>query len=319
MVRWLLFCVLLVVANVQADGVARSALNVPLAKKAVFMDLAIHNQAVFAVGERGIILTSTDKGDSWEQIASPVDITLTSITFTNKGHGWIVGHESTILHSTDNGASWQIEKYQPENERYYLTTRFISEQHGFVLATDGELWETLDGGNSWRLTVLSVEDWYQNHLFGIEKIAGSTLVVAERGGVFNLKKDQQEWQVVPSPYEGSYFGVTKLGENFLIYGMSGRVFLLNAQSLEWKRIEADTDQFLLDATLSVDGQTALVVGRGGVILIINIESGLVKKVERKSRVDFTSVVLQGDDVYLASMVGGVEKISLASLMIKVGE
>ncbi|PCI67551.1 MAG: glycosyl hydrolase [Piscirickettsiaceae bacterium] len=319
MVRWFLLCALLVVANVQADGVARSALNVPLAKKAVFMDLAIHKQTIFAVGERGIILSSTDKGNSWEQIASPVDVTLTSIAFTNNGNGWIVGHESTILHSTDNGASWQIEKYQPENERYYLTTRFISEQHGFVLATDGELWETLDGGNSWRLTVLSVEDWYQNHLFGIEKIAGSTLVVAERGGVFNLKKDQQEWQVVPSPYEGSYFGVIKLGENFLIYGMSGRVFLLDAQSLEWKRVEVKTDQFLLDATLSVDGQTALVVGRGGVILIINAAGELVKKVERKSRVDFTSVVLQGDDIYLASMAGGVEKSSFASLMNYGGE
>ncbi|PHS72781.1 MAG: glycosyl hydrolase [Cycloclasticus sp.] len=319
MVRWLLLCVLLVVVNVQADGVARSALNVLLAKKAVIMDLAIHNQAIFAVGERGIILSSIDKGSSWEQIASPVDVTLTSIAFTTNGHGWVVGHESTILHSSDNGVSWQIEKYQPENERYYLTTRFISEQHGFVLATDGELWETLDGGSSWQLTVLSVEDWYQNHLFGIEKIGDSALVVAERGGVFNLKEGQQQWQVVASPYEGSYFGVIKLGENFLIYGMSGHVFLLNAQSLAWKQIDAKTDQFLLDATLSVDGQTVLVVGRGGIILIINAKGELVKKIERKNRVDFTSVVLQGDDVYLASMVGGVEKISLTSLMNDGGE
>ena len=169
------------------------------------------------------------------------------------------------------------------------------------------------------MTLLAVEDWYQNHLFGVANAKNSSLVVAERGGVFSLKGEQDKWQAVPSPYEGSYFGVVTLNNNFLVYGMSGQVFLINAESLEWKKIDTQTDQFLLDATLSEDGQTAVIVGRGGIVLIIDGEGALVNKIERKSRVDYTAVAIQGGQMYLASMSGGVENIPLASFMNKAGK
>jgi len=313
----LILCLVLLVSNITfADTSPRSALVLPLAKKAVFLDLVSNDQSVIAVGERGIILKSDDSGVTWVQVKSPVDVTLTGITFSSKKSGWIVGHESTILKTTDGGNSWEISRYQPEDERFYMSVNFMTADRGYVLGTDGELWVTEDGGNSWGLTVLSVEEWYQNHLFAIEKISNTSLVVGERGGIFTKGIEQKDWLTISSPYEGSFFGVNKVGEDFLVFGMSGNLYLLNSRTLEWVKINTNTDQFLLEsASIDANGGV-LVVGRGGIILIVNDKGQLTKTVQNKSRADYTAVTIKDKTVYLSSMTGGITQMSLSDLIEK---
>jgi len=313
----LVLCLVLLVSNVAFAGTSpRSALELPLAKKAVFLDLVSNDQSVIAVGERGIILKSDDKGLTWAQVKSPVDVTLTGIAFSSKKIGWIVGHESTILKTIDGGNSWEISRYQPEDERFYMSVNFMTADKGYVLGTDGELWSTEDGGNSWDLTVLSVEEWYQNHLFAIEKVANTSLVVGERGGIFKKSIEEKDWQTVSSPYEGSFFGVNKVGEDFLVFGMSGNLYRLNAHTLEWTKINTNTDQFLLESA-SIDATGGvLVVGRGGIILVVNENGQLTKTIQNKSRADYTAVTIQDKTVYLSSMTGGITQMSLSDLIEK---
>lgn len=313
MLRIILCFSLLVGGYAFAETVARPALELPLSTKAIFLDLEEHEEKVFAVGERGIILSSSDSGMSWSQIKSPVDVTLTGISFSSKTAGWIVGHESTILHSVDGGATWTINQYKPEEERFYMSVNFVNPLQGYVLGTDGELRVTEDGGKSWKLTILSVEEWYQNHLFAIEKLEKTALVVAERGGIFYSEDGLTDWQTVPSPYEGSFFGVNVIANQYLVFGMSGRLYLINPSSLEWTKINTGTDQFLLDSVATSDNKRVLVVGRGGVILVLDDKGELVKAIEDPSRVDYTAVTVLGDSAYLASMAGGVRKMSLKQL------
>lgn len=310
-----IFCMFLLLGGNAYAGIdARPALQLPLSNKAVMLDLETNNTNVFAVGERGIILRSADEGASWEQLDSPVDVTLTGISFSSEKEGWIVGHESTILHSVDGGATWAINRYKPEEEKFYMSVNFVSPQLGYVLGTDGELWVTEDSGKTWEVKILSVEEWYQNHLFAIEKLGKTALVAAERGGVFYSEDGLTDWQAIPSPYEGSFFGVNKLAKQFVTFGMSGNLYLVDSDSLEWEKIDTETDQFLLDSAASSNAKNLLVVGRGGIILVLNESGQLVKKIENKSRVDYTSVAIQGDNAYLSSMSGGIERISISELM-----
>lgn len=312
--RVIIFFFILFSVSAYADALPRTALHMPLSKKAIFLDIEIHKNKIYAVGERGIILRSKDQGESWEQVSSPVDVTLTGITFSSDNEGWIVGHESTILHSSDGGDSWAIKRYKPEEERFYMAVKFFTPMQGYVLATDGELWQTEDGGKSWDVSILFVEEWYQNHLFSIEKLADSALVVAERGGVFHSKNGRSPWLAVPSPYEGSYFGVSRINDNFLLYGMSGQVYLLNSVSLEWSKIDVGTDQFLLSSASTQGNEYEIIVGRGGTVVFINKEGRLLKKIERNNRMDYSAVASEGDNVYLASMAGGIEKASINNLL-----
>lgn len=311
------FCLALLISNLAfAEMSPRPALELPLAKKAVFLDLVAADESVVAVGERGIILKSDDKGESWYQVQSPVDVTLTGITFSSKKEGWIVGHESTILKTSDGGNSWEINRYNPDDERFYMSVNFITANKGYVLGTDGELWVTEDAGENWRLTILSVEEWYQNHLFAIEKIDNTFLVVGERGGIFTKKSGQTEWNAISSPYEGSFFGVNKVGNNFLVFGMSGNLYLLNSSTLAWVKVETGTDQFLLESASIESTGGALVVGRGGIILVVNHEGTLTNTIQSQSRADYTAVTVQNNKVYLSSMTGGVTEMSLSDLIQK---
>jgi photosystem II stability/assembly factor-like uncharacterized protein len=313
MLRIILCLSLLMGGSALAETLARPALEMPLSTKAIFLDLDVNEDKVFAVGERGIILSSTNSGKSWKQIKSPVDVTLTGVSFSSKTTGWIVGHESTILQTTDGGETWVIKRYKPEEERFYMSVNFVSPQQGYVLGTDGELWITEDAGETWKLTLLSVEEWYQNHLFAIEQITDTSLVVSERGGIFYSKDKFSNWQVVPSPYEGSFFGVNKLAKDFVVFGMSGNLYLLDSETLEWKKINSKTDQFLLGSAITDDAKNLLVVGRGGIILVINDQGELVNTVESKSRADYTALTIHGENVYLSSMSGGIEKMSISEL------
>ena len=308
----------LICCQALASETPRPAKIVPRATQAVFLDIAVNNKSILAVGERGIIARSDDHGNSWYQVPSPVDITLTALVFATPDIGWAVGHESTIIKTLDGGEHWQVVRYKPEEERFYLNVEFNSELEGVVLGTDGELWTTNDRGENWSLQVLSVEEWYQNHLFAIHQLAdGSAVIAAERGGVFARSAGQLDWRVIESPYPGTFFGVTELAGRFLLYGMSGKAYMLDVANTEnetdrWQEIATDTDQFLLAATTAV-GKSALLVGRGGAVLEIDPSGALVRGYQRPDRIDITAIAVDEQYVYLASMKGGIQKLGINDL------
>ena len=71
---------------------------------------------VFAVGERGTIVRSTDRGATWAVLASGTELTLHAIAGTGSGDIYAVGDRdgqvadgrAVLLHSADDGASWQV-------------------------------------------------------------------------------------------------------------------------------------------------------------------------------------------------------------------
>lgn len=321
----LLFVTQMFGAQAQEAEAPRPARVAPLATRAVFLDIAINQGSVIAVGERGIILRSDDQGDSWRQIPSPVDVTLTAVTFSDPRTGWAVGHESTILKTVDGGASWQVVRYKPEEERYYLNVWFKNVNQGVVLGTDGELWSTHDGGENWSVEILSVEEWYQNHLFAFHELAdNSAVIAAERGGVFARSTGETKWRVVESPYPGTFFGVTELGGQFLLFGMSGKAYQLELRSAEnevdqWREVDTSSDQFLLAATTAPESGHVVLVGRGGIVLEVGADGTVIHNRQRPNRVDITAIAVDARYVYLASMRGGIERLVANELFASVSD
>src|SRR6267142_995111 len=64
--------------------------------------------AVFAIGEGGTILRSSDHGGTWAAIASGTTRHLSAIWGSSEGDLWAAGDEHTILRSTDTGLSWRL-------------------------------------------------------------------------------------------------------------------------------------------------------------------------------------------------------------------
>ena len=70
----------------------------------------------WAVGDRGVLLRTSDGGRNWQLSDSPVNCRLESVHFVDEAHGWAVGgwthpytHQTTgvVLATRDGGQRWE--------------------------------------------------------------------------------------------------------------------------------------------------------------------------------------------------------------------
>ncbi|MBR9865513.1 MAG: hypothetical protein GYB20_00200 [Oceanospirillales bacterium] len=101
-------------AAVAGDALEESASLSPLATHSLLMDVDRVGNHLIALGERGHILLSEDEGNSWQQVPSPVRVTLTAADFVDDKTGWVTGHDGVILKTQDGGYTWtkQMDGYQ---------------------------------------------------------------------------------------------------------------------------------------------------------------------------------------------------------------
>lgn len=78
-----------------------------LAVSSCFLDVANTGKRLVAVGERGHIVYSDDKGISWTQADVPVSVVLTAVQFVSPEKGWAAGHDAVVLHTEDGGQTWK--------------------------------------------------------------------------------------------------------------------------------------------------------------------------------------------------------------------
>jgi photosystem II stability/assembly factor-like uncharacterized protein len=94
-------------------------------KELLFGMTMISEKEAWIVGGRGLVLHTTDFGESWAEIRLGTGINkpwLSDVKFINKNQGWIVGDNGTIFSTIDGGQSWQKE---PSNTISYLRGVYI--------------------------------------------------------------------------------------------------------------------------------------------------------------------------------------------------
>ncbi|MFT6265107.1 MAG: photosystem II stability/assembly factor-like uncharacterized protein [Oleiphilaceae bacterium] len=109
----------------------KSRLNTPAhtyknVSTSMFVGIQKVGSRVIAVGEGGLIAYSDDAGKEWTQAEVPVSNTLTSLYFTDKNQGWVVGHGGVILHTKNAGITW--EKQFDGNQANKLILMQINQQ-----------------------------------------------------------------------------------------------------------------------------------------------------------------------------------------------
>jgi photosystem II stability/assembly factor-like uncharacterized protein len=125
----ILLCTLLLAAGTQtAHSTQQHAPISPRAASSTLIDVSSAGPRIVAVGERGHVLYSDDRGDSWQQGKMPFLRMLTGVSFVDGKRGWAVGHQSMIFHSRDGGETWQrqlegFQFQQQANEDNLVRTR----------------------------------------------------------------------------------------------------------------------------------------------------------------------------------------------------
>ncbi|MBK7378752.1 MAG: T9SS type A sorting domain-containing protein [Ignavibacteriales bacterium] len=117
--------------------------------------LKIHSyngQVVICTGYDGLILRSSDGGETFEQIVSGVGsgTDLWGVQMVNDTLGWVCRLNQTLLKTTDAGISWQM--VTTGLNQNYWSLNFLNEQYGMIACGGGIILKTTDGGNGWAIT-----------------------------------------------------------------------------------------------------------------------------------------------------------------------
>ncbi len=313
------------------DAAARPSILAPLAVKSLLLDLATAGDRLFAVGERGHVLFSTDRGASWTQVQVPGSATLTAVYFLDARNGWAVGHAEMILRTADSGDHWERQHFEPENSQPLLDVSFVDGQRGFAVGAYGAVLGTTDGGKAWNLlpfepTPLAnakpaepAEDefeegmdlGYEFHLNAIARGPGERLYLgAEAGHLFRSDDAGATWRELPSPYDGSFHGLLPLdGDALLAFGLRGNLFRSDDGGMNWTAIETGT-RTLLSSGARLDASTVVIAGTAGVMLTSRDGGLTFTLTQQDDRKAISAVLPSGDGALIVAGEGGVRRLAV---------
>lgn len=323
------------VGAVPADDYSDPA---PLATQALLLDATSVDGRLVAVGDHGIVLISTDGGETWAQSLVPTRSMLTGVWFHDANLGWVVGHDAVILKTTDGGATWRRVNFQPDLLLPLFDVWFADAENGIAIGPYGFVLTTADGGETWEESSLDAqpvaddsvaadeapaepgteetESWEEDTSgaidFHLNEISldeeGRLYIAGEAGHVYRSDDQGRTWVSLPSDYSGSFFSALPLpAGKLLVFGLRGNVFASTDGGLTWEDVDTPVDVSLNGGAVMADG-TVVLVGMSGTILVSRDGGESFDLVQREDRKAMTTVVARQDGGLLLFGEGGIVRL-----------
>ncbi|MBA3564311.1 MAG: hypothetical protein H0W33_09945 [Gammaproteobacteria bacterium] len=329
-------------ASATAQGTPAGELNhsilAPLARHSLLLDGAAVDGFMAVVGERGHVLLNDDEGPGWRQVRVPTTATLTGVFFSDRKHGWAVGHDAVILRTADGGASWERAHFAPEEERPLLDVWFRDARHGYAVGAYSYFLQTSDGGLSWRERSFEAQPWpaagegapgddpegstadqsgydldtgIDAHLNDIAAgREGRLYIAAEAGRIYRSDDGGDSWWSMPSPYEGSLFGVLPLDEeSLLVFGLRGHLYRSDDGGMSWRVIESSTQAMLTDG-MRLGRGTVVLTGLAGTLLVSRNDAQSFDLVQLADRRGIATALAKDADTLWLIGESGLQEFTL---------
>jgi len=143
----------------------------------------------FVVGHPGIILCTTNGGETWEKQSSGTNAVLYKVETLDSKKAWVTGGEGVILHTDDGGKTWNI---QNSGVNFKLNSvSFINEKNGFVVGYKCIL-QTEDGGETWLKTDISLPRWFYDIDFSD---ANNGWAIGDSGTIYHTHDGGKNWNL----------------------------------------------------------------------------------------------------------------------------
>lgn len=289
--------------------VERSALMLPVPQAAATLGIATAGKRLVAVGERGVILLSDDKGKQWRQANSPVSVTLTAVRFVDAQTGFVTGHSGVVLATSDGGEHWsrvldgkkaadltlvaaqstvqRLGNDDPTAKRAlavanrlvadgadkpFLDLYFADARRGFVVGAYGIAYQTADGGKTWSSKLDRLDNPKGLHLNAIAG-SGSRIVIAGEQGLLLVSDDGGgQFSRVETPYRGSWFALeVGASGSMVLGGLRGNLYFSEGAAAGWTKVPIDAQASITALARSADGR--LYAGNQGGQIFVSRDGG----------------------------------------------
>jgi len=230
----------------------------PTPTKETLQDIAAwdRNHAI-AVGNQGVVITTSDGGKSWRSIDAPrskVANKLMRVVAVEGGTAWAVGEVGALLQSKDYGATWV--RAMPEKDAAWNGI-FVGRQKLWLAGEFGHLAVSDDGGARWTdvttpvktsLMAIAFKDDTQGVAVGLE---GVVLVTQDRGAT---------WLAQPSGTREHLFDVTWDGSSWVAVGDKGVLVSGDASGRSWQASRAGANDRAWHTKILADAGRYIVAG-----------------------------------------------------------
>jgi photosystem II stability/assembly factor-like uncharacterized protein len=275
------------------DALQRPALAVKAPQRTVLLAAALAGERIVAVGERGVVALSDDRGATWRQAPCPVSVTLTMVRFADAAHGVAVGHGGTVLTTSDAGATWTVRldgrrlaqlvkdaaktaEAQKEAERLvadgpdkpFLDVLLWDAKRLLAVGAYGIAFHSADGGTTWTPWMARLPNPKALHWYVARRAGDALLLAGEQGLVARSDDGGESFRLLPSPYKGSWFaGELNADGALLIAGLRGNVWRSADGGARWSQIVSPVPASIISTATAADGQL-LLASQAGIVLAL---------------------------------------------------
>lgn len=185
------------------------------------------DKQIFAGGDNGVFIKSSDKGDGWETIDLGVKKSLRSLSFSNS-HGIIAGDGGTLMTSSDNGVSWQNVNLAFDNN--FQKVKFIDSSTAICLGNHGICLKTTDMGASWKEINLGVIDILRCISVNPN---GRIYVAGDNNALFHSDDQFENWEKIkPENITAQFYSILSVNDSILLAGIVDIPTALHAYSTD---------------------------------------------------------------------------------------
>lgn len=277
----------------------RPAVASSLASQSPMLAVTTAGNRLVAVGQRGHILFSDDRGSTWKQAQVPVSTDLVAVTFPTEKLGWAVGHGGVVLHSSDAGVTWvkQLDGKQaadiairyleaqaatnPETAAFVarekrlqqdggtqplMAIHFENETDGYVVGTFNRIFQTSDGGMTWMPLMDRTDNPDELHYYSVVGDRQAIYLAGEGGMVWRYEPEKKRFVPRPLPYQGSVFGLLSIEpDTLLAFGLRGSLFRTVNGGASWDKVALGTSAGITTGVV-LSGGEVLLATQGGEVL-----------------------------------------------------
>lgn len=258
---------------------------------------------IWATGHDGVLLRSTDAGQSWERMLDGYQLLELELAWLAEREAYL---EARLDDAEDDEEAFEYEflldelSFQAQAAEIQqdvgptkplLDILFIDQNHGFAVGAYGMLLETLDSGESWALVNARLDNPIAYHLNKLViNGAGDLFIIGEAGQLFRSEDDGQTWDMLDSPYHGSLFGGLFDQQGRLwVYGLRGNVFVSDDNGDTFTAVDADTRYNLNSGTVMADG-TVVLAGHSGTLVFFAADTLQAQRYEHSSSVPLSGIL-----------------------------
>lgn len=298
---WALGASLPAAAGPVAGALERPALVLKNPRQAFVLSAARAGQQRVVVGERGVILRQAEAQGPWQQVASPVSTTLTTVRFVDERHGVAVGHGGAVLVTRDGGQQWSLqldgrrlaqlavaaaqagtdpvllrdaERLVADGpDKPFLDAHMWDAQRLLVVGAYGIAMASHNGGATWASWMDRLPNPRGNHLYAVRQRGDHILMAGEQGLALLSVDGGQSFKALKTPYAGSWFTADMLADDvYVLAGLRGNAWITRDGGSTWTQLANPMPASIVASARDAQGKVFF-VNQAGFVLALT-EQGL---------------------------------------------